>query len=224
MRNPDRYGPRSGGHGDGDGAAPQSRAQGLSRAILDTFTIVKFTAPPADSSADAGAHDGGKADLEAGRPSSIDKAPFEFIELPTLAVHKPGEDGAYNDEDREETSPTSATHESASASSSPVSPRNEREDSPQAGPSSPTTLRPTPRPPPARPASEAYPPVLPDAIGRETCPICIVDFEDDDELRVLPCVGQHRFHRACVDQWLLELSASCPLCRHGMLFASRQRF
>ncbi|KAG8681452.1 hypothetical protein FRC11_001096, partial [Ceratobasidium sp. 423] len=51
------------------------------------------------------------------------------------------------------------------------------------------------------------------AIGVETCPICILDFEEGDDLRVLPCEGRHRFHRDCVDQWLLELSSSCPLCR-----------
>lgn len=57
--------------------------------------------------------------------------------------------------------------------------------------------------------------VVPDAIGRETCPICIIDFEEGDDLRVLPCEGHHRFHQECVDQWLLELSSSCPICRQG---------
>jgi hypothetical protein len=55
--------------------------------------------------------------------------------------------------------------------------------------------------------------LVPEAIGRETCPICIVDFEIGDDLRVLPCPGKHRFHQHCVDPWLLELSSSCPICR-----------
>ncbi|KAH9993597.1 hypothetical protein BJV77DRAFT_997723, partial [Russula vinacea] len=55
---------------------------------------------------------------------------------------------------------------------------------------------------------------LPESIGRDTCPICIVDFEDGDDVRVLPCDGRHVFHQACVDPWLLELSSSCPICRH----------
>ncbi|KAF9653243.1 hypothetical protein BDM02DRAFT_3087355 [Thelephora ganbajun] len=62
-------------------------------------------------------------------------------------------------------------------------------------------------------ASRQNPDVTPQTIGRETCPICIVDFEEGDDLRVLPCDGKHRFHQACVDPWLLELSSSCPLCR-----------
>lgn len=63
--------------------------------------------------------------------------------------------------------------------------------------------------------------VVPDAIGRETCPICIVDFEEGDDLRVLPCEGHHRFHQECVDQWLLELSSSCPICRQGLFSLPR---
>lgn len=47
------------------------------------------------------------------------------------------------------------------------------------------------------------------------CPICLLEFETGDDLRVLPCEGQHRFHQACVDPWLLRVSTSCPLCRKG---------
>jgi len=57
--------------------------------------------------------------------------------------------------------------------------------------------------------------LMPEAIGTETCPICILDFEEGDDVRILPCEGQHRFHQTCVDPWLLELSSSCPICRHG---------
>ncbi|GJJ06442.1 hypothetical protein Clacol_000634 [Clathrus columnatus] len=53
----------------------------------------------------------------------------------------------------------------------------------------------------------------PSAMGHETCPICIVDFEEGDNIRVLPCEGKHKYHQTCVDPWLLELSSSCPLCR-----------
>ncbi len=69
-------------------------------------------------------------------------------------------------------------------------------------------------------SSSAQEDPLPEAIGRETCPICIVDFEDGDDVRVLPCEGKHVFHQTCVDPWLLELSSSCPICRHGTLALS----
>jgi hypothetical protein len=69
-----------------------------------------------------------------------------------------------------------------------------------------------PRAPIATTASSAQEDPLPELIGRETCPICIVDFEDGDDVRVLPCEGRHVFHQACVDPWLLELSSSCPIC------------
>ncbi len=52
-----------------------------------------------------------------------------------------------------------------------------------------------------------------EALRDDQCPICLLEFEDGDDLRVLPCEGQHRFHQACVDPWLLRVSTSCPLCR-----------
>ncbi|CED83911.1 Predicted E3 ubiquitin ligase [Phaffia rhodozyma] len=47
----------------------------------------------------------------------------------------------------------------------------------------------------------------------ESCPICLLEFEDGDGIRVLPCQGSHRFHKDCIDSWLIEISAVCPLCR-----------
>ncbi|KAK1417752.1 hypothetical protein QVD17_26886 [Tagetes erecta] len=43
------------------------------------------------------------------------------------------------------------------------------------------------------------------------CYICLVEYEDRDEVRVLPC--HHEFHRLCVDKWLKEIHRICPLCR-----------
>ncbi|KAJ8527928.1 hypothetical protein K7X08_015379 [Anisodus acutangulus] len=42
------------------------------------------------------------------------------------------------------------------------------------------------------------------------CCICLAKYEDDDELRELPC--SHFFHTQCVDKWL-KINASCPLCK-----------
>lgn len=35
---------------------------------------------------------------------------------------------------------------------------------------------------------------------REECVICLEDYQEGEDLRVLPC--QHDFHAACVDAWL----------------------
>jgi uncharacterized Zn finger protein (UPF0148 family) len=47
--------------------------------------------------------------------------------------------------------------------------------------------------------------------GQLTCPICLDDFESGEELRLLPC--QHRYHTTCIDQWLLDISPLCPMCK-----------
>jgi len=44
----------------------------------------------------------------------------------------------------------------------------------------------------------------------ETCPICLVEYSDGDEIRTLSC--GHDFHRGCVDEWL-RCHTSCPGCR-----------
>jgi len=44
------------------------------------------------------------------------------------------------------------------------------------------------------------------------CPICLEDFEEGDEVRLLPRCN-HCFHVACVDHWLLDHKENCPVCR-----------
>lgn len=48
----------------------------------------------------------------------------------------------------------------------------------------------------------------------EMCVICIVDFEKDEVLRMLPC--KHMFHTECIDRWL-AISSKCPVCRMDAL-------
>lgn len=45
----------------------------------------------------------------------------------------------------------------------------------------------------------------------ERCAICVEDFKDGDTLRVLPC--EHGFHKECIDEWLINHSSLCPLCK-----------
>eukprot|EP01084_Bolivina_argentea_P046876 86345_1 len=46
--------------------------------------------------------------------------------------------------------------------------------------------------------------------NRLNCAICLAQFENGEELRVLPC--QHSFHTECIDQWLRG-HRTCPMCR-----------
>ncbi|KAL0699780.1 hypothetical protein Bca4012_055902 [Brassica carinata] len=49
------------------------------------------------------------------------------------------------------------------------------------------------------------------------CAICLTEFSDGDELRVLPQCG-HGFHLTCIDTWLGSHS-SCPSCRQILVVA-----
>ncbi|KAF9603347.1 hypothetical protein IFM89_035017 [Coptis chinensis] len=48
------------------------------------------------------------------------------------------------------------------------------------------------------------------------CAICLTEFVDGDEIRVLPQCG-HGFHVGCIDMWLGSHS-SCPSCRRVLVF------
>lgn len=41
------------------------------------------------------------------------------------------------------------------------------------------------------------------------CRICMTEFEENDELRMLTCM--HHFHKVCIDKWF-DTSTKCPLC------------
>ncbi len=41
------------------------------------------------------------------------------------------------------------------------------------------------------------------------CSICTEDFTLGEDVRVLPC--DHKFHPACIDPWLINISGTCPL-------------
>ncbi|KAG0704496.1 hypothetical protein DFH29DRAFT_1037815, partial [Suillus ampliporus] len=205
IRHPERYGPRTmNGNFRGSRGGRQSRARGLGRAILDTFPIVKFGTVPDN-----------QEDLAYARPKDVESPPVDAsttlqqsgdaVEMGTTsrqAVQKP----------LQPVGETSNRHILTAGATVDVHGREDAQPDARAVPRliparQPVTSERSPSSP--RDAD----PLMPEAIGRETCPICIVDFEEGDELRVLPCEGKHRFHQTCVDPWLLELSGSCPLCR-----------
>ncbi|GAB5358779.1 hypothetical protein AAMO2058_000488000 [Amorphochlora amoebiformis] len=50
------------------------------------------------------------------------------------------------------------------------------------------------------------------------CVICIEDFKDGEELKILPC--RHGFHPGCIDRWLADHSDRCPVCNQSLLAPS----
>ncbi|XP_059283287.1 RING-H2 finger protein ATL8-like [Lycium ferocissimum] len=53
--------------------------------------------------------------------------------------------------------------------------------------------------------------------GGTECAICLLEYVEGDEIRVLPNCG-HRFHLQCVDTWLVS-NSSCPTCRQILVVA-----
>ena len=46
----------------------------------------------------------------------------------------------------------------------------------------------------------------------KACSICLVDFDDGETVRILPCDSDHIFHAACVQPWI-NTHGQCPVCR-----------
>ncbi|CAD6984240.1 unnamed protein product [Tilletia controversa] len=53
--------------------------------------------------------------------------------------------------------------------------------------------------------------------GTVECAICLDDFADGDQVRILPC--GHCFHRSEVDEWLTRMRKLCPVCKRDCTVA-----
>ena len=47
------------------------------------------------------------------------------------------------------------------------------------------------------------------------CSVCLSEFREGKSVRKLKC--NHIFHKGCVDKWLQQYYATCPLCRSKIL-------
>ncbi|KAM0790798.1 hypothetical protein ACM66B_004645 [Microbotryomycetes sp. NB124-2] len=199
IRHPDRYGPRPGGGANGngvDGAGPrQTRAHGLTRAILDTFPVVRFGTRAQD------------ADQQQQHANGDVEAANKAIELE-----------AYDRVHNQDLPPVSGT--------APVAPialerrisdsTRSRADTFVSAPEVPGIEGETPSGAKAIATDATALPLTinpADVDDGTTCPICVCEFEEGEEIRILPCDARHRFHCECIDPWLLDVSSLCPLCR-----------
>lgn len=47
---------------------------------------------------------------------------------------------------------------------------------------------------------------------QEACSICLMEFNENDEIIPLPCNEKHIFHDECIKGWLKNNNC-CPLCK-----------
>ncbi|KAL3833025.1 hypothetical protein ACJIZ3_007762 [Penstemon smallii] len=52
--------------------------------------------------------------------------------------------------------------------------------------------------------------------GDGECPICLSQFEQGDQIRMLPC--SHAFHAECIDTWIVT-NPTCSLCRCSVVLS-----
>lgn len=205
MRHPERYGPRR----NGGGAGGQSRAAGLTQAILDTFPVVKFFPGQSGQQRAQGEHGSGAKDEEyeldatnvpmhvldhsntAAKPETteIDGHGREISTAITLAAAGTG--GVAAQHGRDATDATAVPSEPTDD----IATRSARASIADDGPA---TIEGT------NPA---------DVNDSITCPICLLDFEDGDDLRILPCDARHRFHDAVSPEYRLTASLETNIGR-----------
>lgn len=224
IRHPERYGPRAGGRNgyvDGDANAGedagQTRAQGLGQAILDTFPIVKFNrARPVQNrkmqqrqsvgSAGGGGPFADSAAVAYDRAATGDED-GEKVQMED--VHQPSSSIDYDSSSYRSLGARDSYHSALNTAVGSTSDLHHQDPEIAAAARAiarqPTATTTTTRPP-SNPAPNP-------SSSSESCPICLLDFEDGDDVRVLPCQLSHAYHVSCIDPWLLEVSPSCPLCR-----------
>lgn len=194
-RYPERYGPRS-GYG---GQPRQSRAKGIARAVLETLPIIKFSGPEQHAKPDPA------IELEQGG-AAADGLPERPSQAHLSTIREEPETPRRNGP------PGGGVASSASAAAGVKS---------VASSSASVATAASPTAPSAPPPSYEHG-IGPDRQGHDTdhgahsnggselgCSICTEDFKVGEDVRVLPC--NHKFHPACVDPWLINVSGTCPL-------------
>lgn len=248
MRHPERYGPRA-RNLNGPGDSGQSRAGGLTKAILDTFPVVKYlsgnnTNREASNNREEDGTSSVDRDLrhkdleEAGEfveevsrdhPANINSSSNSVpmypirtsregtqtprIESADVADQPTRQDAAQIAHHERETS-EAVTLASASAhfregTNATLVDEAHTADAPSKDKQS------------CASGGAAVDSTDPNDVNDSvTCPICLLDFEDGDDIRILPCNSKHRFH----DAVSFVLSPPSRVCRGGLKLTSFLHF
>ena len=209
-RHPERYGPRN-----GEGQERRSRAKGIARAVLDTLPIVKFggergPAKPEDVEMVNQQRNSDQQQRQEGEEEEVNEmresGQREQDAIVTRSNGSTAGDGLASNQSSSSTG--AALHTDASLPSGLWGDGNEA-----AGPSSDLQCNAnigTSNPGSASERINEQQHTREPAIDiAPSCSICTEDFAMGEDIRVLPC--DHKFHPACVDPWLLNVSGTCPL-------------
>ena len=183
-RHPERYGRREGD--DSQGA--QTTAGGIAQAILDTFPVIKFNRREQTRQMGQAKAVPSENDLNRGYDLSV---------IPSLRDPRVRQSG---DMERGRSSATTETGSFHSARSA-IGPEDDEHGKPHLGSSATQSL--------LGDAPRSAGPVVDEDVGQDQCPICLIDFEEGDDLRVLPCEREHVYHQTCIDPWCVRLAHSC---------------
>lgn len=184
LRHPERYGRREDEHADGG----QSTAGGLAQAMLDTFPVIKFHTSNGKSSSNRtkriSLKDTGEtlpmSQIERG--DGIDMDAFPNRESKRRPISKCDTEVSFH-----------AALDTCESVPQLLRDRSESQASGSGGKSEEVAA--------TAAATTMVHLEQVEAEDGQTCPICLVEFEDGDDLRVLPCKREHMYHRGCIDPW-----------------------